>query len=287
MSSLKRLLAVIDVFTEATPVWTPEGIAERLALSRPTAYRYVRELVASGFLRRVRASLYTLGPRIIELDYQIRRADPLSVAGQAVMPALAERTGYPVTLCTIYGDRILTLHLEQGVEPLDISYGRGRPLPLFRGTPSKTLVAFLPRARQRALFEAHRREAAAIGQDWAAFSARLQEMRKAGYGVSEGELDPHNAGIAVPVLASDGQVLGSMCIVVPRKRFDLVNRERLVETAREAAARMSELIEQAAGGVAAGADTIPAEPAAGGEPRPRRGAKGRERSKTRMRGGAL
>ncbi|MCL4801904.1 MAG: IclR family transcriptional regulator [Burkholderiales bacterium] len=242
MSSLKRLLAVLDLFTEAAPQWTPEEIAERLGLSRPTGYRYVRELVAAGLLFRASASRYTLGPRIIELDYQIRRVDPVSRAGQAAMSDLAERTGCSVTLAAIYGDRILTLHLEQGAEALDISYGRGRPLPLFRGTPSRTLLAFLPRGRQRQLFERHREEAAAIGRDWEAFQAELQAIRRAGYGVSVGELDPHNAGIAVPVLDDDGQVLGSLCLVLPRQRLEFVNVERLVSLAREAAARMTHLI---------------------------------------------
>ena len=114
------------------------------------------------------------------------------------MQELGERTGWSSTLATMFADRVVTLHLEQRPGGLDVSYGRGRPLPLFRGAPSKLLLAYLPRSRQTRLYEARRLEAAALGKDLRAFLATLQAIRRAGFASSEGELDPGNAGIAVP-----------------------------------------------------------------------------------------
>ena len=48
LSSLARMLGVLDLFNETTPVWTAEAVAEAMKVSVPTAYRYVKLLVASG-----------------------------------------------------------------------------------------------------------------------------------------------------------------------------------------------------------------------------------------------
>ena len=229
-SSLSRILAVLDLLTPQRPEITPDAIAEALAISRPTRYRSVRELVAAGLRRRSRESHYALGARIIELDYQIRHTDPLLRAARAQMQWLAHRTGFSVTLVSMLDARMITLHLEQGAEPIDISYGRGRPMPMLRGTPSVTLLAHLPRGRQRTLFDAQTEHPAGPDREsaWQALRVRLRAIRRAGYGISEGELDAHNAGVAVPVPGPDGKPVASLCSVVPRHRFELLNLESLV-----------------------------------------------------------
>ena len=72
MSSLSKLLNVLDLFGPATLKIDPDTIAERMGLSRATAYRYVKELCDAGLLTRVDAGHYGLGPRVIELDWMMR-----------------------------------------------------------------------------------------------------------------------------------------------------------------------------------------------------------------------
>ncbi|MFP3700510.1 helix-turn-helix domain-containing protein, partial [Burkholderia sp. SIMBA_013] len=44
MSTLKRALAILDLFSLATPVLTAEEIISKLSYSAPTGYRYIRDL---------------------------------------------------------------------------------------------------------------------------------------------------------------------------------------------------------------------------------------------------
>jgi len=242
--SLKRMLAVIDLFTEVEPTWTPEEIAERLGCSRPTGYRYVRELVAAGLLRRAGASRYMLGPRIIELDHQIRATDPVLRAGLPIMEALADRTGCDVLLSNFYGDRVLNVHHVPGLERLNIKFGRGVPMPLFRGSTSKAIIAFLGTAALKRLYARHLRTiaAAGLGKSWEEFRRAMLEIRRTGYAKSTGELDPPNIGIAVPVFAAGGEVLGSLSLVTLIKRWELLDREQIVGVLREAGSRISAAI---------------------------------------------
>src|SRR5580704_16272660 len=76
VSSLSKMLQVLTLFNASEPLLTADEIMQRLDYTRPTTYRYIRELCAAGLLGRF-ANGYALGPRVIELDYIIRQADPV------------------------------------------------------------------------------------------------------------------------------------------------------------------------------------------------------------------
>jgi DNA-binding IclR family transcriptional regulator len=237
MSSLARMLSILDHFGPDSPVLTAEEIIGKLKYSRPTGYRYVRELVAAGLLVRS-AGGYSLGPRIIELDWLIRRHDPVLMGSRDTVRTLVTGTGCSVTQMGIYGDRIVTIHHERGPEALEINFDRGRPMPLFRGAPSKAILAFLPRARLERLHAKH------DGRGFAKLYDELQAIRKTGYAISLGELDADKVGIAAPVFR-DRTVVGSVCLVLTRPRYETANVELLVRRLKEAAARISDALEPA------------------------------------------
>ncbi len=203
------MLAVLDLFTEKQPTHSAEEIAGRLKYTRPTGYRYVRELVGAGLLVRA-AGGYALGPRIIELDWVIRKGDPVLTASRDAVQELVAKTGCDVTQMGLYGERIVTIRHEPGAEPLEIGFDRGRPMPLFRGAPSKAILAFLPRARLERLYRKHR------GRGFARFAEEMQAVRKAGYAISFGELDVGKVGMGAPVFHRDRMVAGSVCLVLTK-----------------------------------------------------------------------
>src|SRR4029453_359660 len=67
MTSPARVLAILNLFSEERPVWHTDEINETMGYTRATGYRYVKDLVEAGFLRKVSAGRYSLGPRTIEL----------------------------------------------------------------------------------------------------------------------------------------------------------------------------------------------------------------------------
>ena len=85
-TSIERALDVLDLIGEDRPTVSQEFVAESLALTRSTAYRYLKLLCDSGMLVQLSRGRYSLGPRIIELDRKIQMSDPLLAAGRIVMP---------------------------------------------------------------------------------------------------------------------------------------------------------------------------------------------------------
>jgi len=211
-SSLARMLATLRLFTRDESVLAAETIAQRLGVPTSTAYRYVKQLATEGLLVRWKGG-YTLGPRISELDLQMREADPLIRAAITPMRQLVRACGMEVLLSKLYGSTVMTIHIE-GVDNLPhLAYGRGRPMPLFRGSSSKVITAHLPTAKQRRLFESEQaRGPARPDTDWQSLQEEASRIRRQGYCITRGELNRGIEGISAPLFL-DGQVVGSITII--------------------------------------------------------------------------
>jgi DNA-binding IclR family transcriptional regulator len=224
-SSGDRLLSVLELFSDEQPAWAVEDAAQRLATSVPTAYRYFRSLAKVGLISLAAGANYSLGPAIIEMDRQIRLRDPLLRAGRPVMEDLIRYSpeGSAILLCRVFHDRVICIYQVVGPGPqVPVSYERGRPMGLFRGATAKVVLAHLPTRTVKKLFAEHTKEikAASLGPNWETFKKALAGIRRAGACITRGEVDQGRVGIAAPVFASDGSVLGSLSSVLPAYRAD-------------------------------------------------------------------
>ena len=226
MSSLTKMLNVLDIFTPENPSWTIEGMAERLGYAVPTMYRYVKELNSAGLLRHSSGARYVLGTRIIELDYQIRTIDPLIQASSLPMRELAERSGSDVVLGTIYADRIITISHAFGEENLKISYVRGKRMPLFKGSLSKCVLATLPLPKLRKILNDNLEEVSEGHPDM--MLNRLKEIRKKGHCITFSELNQGVVGIAIPYQNKPQQINASLGFIISEKRYKLMETSKAI-----------------------------------------------------------
>ncbi len=243
MSSLTRMLSILDLFSKEHTDLTADAIADELQLARTTCYRYIKELMQAGLLVS-NMGYYGLGPRIIQLDYQIRETDPLLNIGRDILAELVAGTGGIGLLATIYDSQIINIHQEGDDRELALTYSRGKAVPTFRSASSKVILAHLKLARLKRLWKTHQGEAdvLAIGPDWESFNGYMQAIKRQGYWVSHGELDPGINGVAAPVLYRDGTIAGSMTLVFNQSRFCLYNEDFLGRLVAEAAARVGALL---------------------------------------------
>lgn len=224
-SSGDRLLSVLELFSDEQPAWTVEDAAQRLETSVPTAYRYFRSLAKVGLISSTAGANYTLGPAIIEMDRQIRLRDPLLRTGRLVMEDLIRYSpeGSAILLCRVFHDKVICIHQIVSPGPqVPVSYERGRPMGLFRGATAKVVLAHLAARTLKKLFAEHTKEikAVSLGHNWETFKKTLAGIRRAGACITRGEVDQGRVGIAAPVFASDGSVLGSLSSVLPAYRAD-------------------------------------------------------------------
>jgi DNA-binding IclR family transcriptional regulator len=231
MNSADRLLSVLQLFSTEQHRWTAEQAAPTLGVSLSTAYRYFRSLTAAGLLAPVGGSgEYVLGPAIIEFDRLLRISDPLLQVAQEAMRWLASQLELEsvLLLCRRYHDQVMCIHQEQvaGSE-YHSHYERGLPLPLFRGAGSKVILANLPPGRRRQyLRQFEHSEEGRLAGGAAHLREELRRIRRDGFHLAHGELDPAVMGLAVPLFDPERAVLGSLCIVY-QKGLDPVGFTRL------------------------------------------------------------
>jgi DNA-binding IclR family transcriptional regulator len=238
MSSPSRVFAVLDLFTRERPVWQPDQINEALGYSRPTGYRYVKELVDAGMLQKVAAGQYSLGGRIIELDFQLRQTDPVLLAALPAMQRLSSEAGFDAVLTVLFaGPRVIDIHRTSADKDLQLAYGRGRPRPVFRSGAPKILLAHQPRGLLVKLQATHAPEIAdnGLGATWPEFRSSLAAIRKVGYYRSAGELEPTVGSLAVPVFNQDGDCVAALALVGNIRRIGAMKIDTLLPPLQEAA----------------------------------------------------
>ncbi|AKJ70260.1 IclR family transcriptional regulator [Pandoraea thiooxydans] len=241
MSSLTKMLSILDIFSTSERSMTAEEIAEHMGFSRTTCYRYVKELASVGLLVSNNGA-YTLGPRIIHLDYNMRQSDPMLKAAETVTEKLTQVTGGDALISTLYDEQIINVLHEIGAENLQLGFGRGRVMPLFQGASSKVIVASMSRARLKRLHDRHRAEMGEF-DDWPTFWRHCQRIATIGYWISRGELDRGFVGIAAPICAaSNGEVNSSLSLVFRDEHFALFDQAVLGKLLVDAATRIGQAI---------------------------------------------
>lgn len=245
MNSLSRMLKVLDLFKPEQPVIDVEHICTQLDYTSASAYRYLRELLDAGLLVRLPRG-YALGPRVIELDRQMTEFDPLLSASRQPVAELATLTGLSVLISELYGATVINVLHQPGADPDLLNFGRGRPMDLFRSATARVILAYLLPRQLRRIYDNAPQEGSArqLGQDWRSFSKAMLTIRKDGFCVSEGELDPGKSGIAAPIFDEKHRVLGSITLVGPAARFDAFRRDYLAGLVTAAAQSITQRISE-------------------------------------------
>jgi DNA-binding IclR family transcriptional regulator len=243
MNSLRRMLNVLDLFKPEQPVIDVEIVCTQLGYTPASAYRYVRELVDVGLLVRLPRG-YALGPRVIELDRHMTDYDPLLNASKRLVDELVAQTGLEVLVSELYGDTVINVMQRAGADDAPVSHGRGRPMDLFRSATARVILAYLLPRQLRRIYDSDTRheESRRIGVDWKAFSKAMLAIRKNGYCISVGELDPGKTGIAAPIFDEKNRILGSITLVGRNERFQAFNEHFLASQIVAAGRSISEQI---------------------------------------------
>lgn len=238
--SLARMLTILDLFTEQEPVWSTADLIDALETSRSTGYRYIKTLHDAGLLTTVRNGYYSLGPRIIEMDLQIRQTDPLLLASQGVLEDLVENVGHSALLLTAFRDSVLCVGEVRAPSSPANRFSRGQRRPMFQGAGSKVILAYLPHHRLKAIYARYSDEIerAGLGASWTEFRKNLGEIKKNGYLLTRGEFNPGVYGVAAPILTDQKTSVGSVGVAWDEHVRD-INVEQAIRAVKEAATTIS------------------------------------------------
>lgn len=239
----ERILAILDLFSEARPEWSPDEMMRELGYSRPTLYRYLKTLKDAGYIVSLPGQGFTLGPRVTELDFLMQRSDPLIGLSAPLLKMLAGRYPSSVFVTRWYERKILCIASEVSNPSPKSSYPRGRPMPLGTGAISRAIIAFLPRREQEDIVARHREDLGGAGASAEMVFAQLRAVRREGVCVAWAEVTPGVVGVAAPLLAGDRAPIAALCLTSNAADVDAARLEAIRRDVKDCADAVSGMLQ--------------------------------------------
>lgn len=217
MQSHEKLLSILDLFDVEKSEWSFDEIHDRLGFSRSTLYRYLKVLMDAGLLSSFPGRGYTLGPRIIQMDYQIMASDPLIHAARPIMRELVASYSCVGLLCRRYRQAVLCVHQESSTKKIRSNYERGRTRPLLRGAASLVILAYLSHYQLGRMYEDAPEDfaEAELGTTLAEVRTKMRHIRQSGWYSTRGAVTPGVTGIAAPIFDAQHDITGSISLTFP------------------------------------------------------------------------
>lgn len=224
VQSVAKAFAVLKAFDQNPAELTVSEIAARSDLDRGTVFRLVHTLVDLGYVRAVPSSKrYRITSKCLELGFTALAGQDLPSHAlpllREVVPALADAGSLGVLE---QGEVIYVQRIQTGPERLGIDRRPGSKTGAYAAALGHAILAFLPREEQIRQLESIERVKLSERTltDLPGLLRRLDEVRKRGYAVSDGENAYGLRTVAAPIFDIGGQPLAGLSLTVHASRMD-------------------------------------------------------------------
>lgn len=219
-------------------------LAEATGATKSLTFRLLYTLERSGLVRKdAERRTYALGYRAMLLGDQARRESPLIGTAEPVLADLAARTRENALLLVREGRNSVCVALKESPQPLRIFAAVGRLGPLHAGGGPKVLLAYAPPDLRDAVLSGPLEVFSPETQvDPATLNETLARIRRDGFALSAGEIDPNTFSIAAPVRDQSGAVVAALSVNGPTARLEDATRDAFRDAVLEEAARLSAML---------------------------------------------
>lgn len=244
LQSAGRILDVLLCFTKHKSDWSISELSNELGLHKSVARRMVITLVSRGFLRQDPVDKrFRLGLVVYELGSAVRPIEELVELSRPFMKQLSRDTDSSVFLTINANEQAVCVARVDSPNPLRVTFEVGRRSPLHAGASARAILAFLPESYIESIVSGKLEAFTdATITDMDKLLAELSMTRKLGYAISSGELDDRVTAIGVPIMDRNNEVLASLSISGPTTDFSPDRLMSLIQTTRDCAAAIEEVL---------------------------------------------
>ena len=224
VQSAAKAFAVLKAFDQDLPELTVTEIAARADLDRGTAFRLVHTLMDLGYVRAVPGSKrYRLALKCLELGFSALAGRELPTHARPLLREAVPTIADAGSLGMLErGEVIYVERVQNGTERLGIDRRPGSRTGAYAAALGHAILAFLPRDEQVKHLESVERvklsERTLTGMD--PLLKRLDDVRKRGYAVSDGENAYGLRTVAAPIFDIGGQPLAGVSLTIHARRMD-------------------------------------------------------------------
>lgn len=216
-----KVLRILDTLHAAPSGLQLKEIAQRTAINKSTAYRFLAHLESEGYLLRDDGGAYVIGPKLARLGSGINYEETLRKISRPVLQKLWQMTGETTNLAILDGHEVLYLDVIESLHTFRLASQVGARRPLYCTSLGKAIAAFLPaeevdevlgsRAMER--FTPH------TITNPARLKKEFAKIRQYGYAMDDEEAVLGARCVAAPVFDEAGKVTAAISTSGPITRM--------------------------------------------------------------------
>lgn len=241
-SMLDKGLGIIELLVRERRPMRVSELSKALSFPRTTIYRLVESLEAAGLLRRVNGGpAYFLSLHFLQIGEVVRESLELRTLALPHMEHLRDEVELAVHLVVRDGPEAVYVEKVESRRPVRLFTQVGRRAPLHVTACPRVLLAAcsdedIAKYLESAKMAKITRNTVA---DWETVWAKVHEIRKNGYSIAFGELEPETFAIGVPVKNQRGEVVAALSLAGPEWHFPSNSIEHLISRLSASAHRIS------------------------------------------------
>jgi len=211
--AVDRAIAILQCFTSDKPALSVLDIQRRVGLSRPTLYRLLQTLAATGLVKAEGdPQRFRLSHGVMELAHVwLAGLDRVDVS-RPILEELREVTGETAALFVLREQKHICVVELESHHALSIARGVGDTGDLMVGASGKAILAWLEQGRRDAILDQ------ATKARRAELVKALDVIRSRGFATSHGEVIVGAVAFAAPIFNHNGEVAGCVGVFGPRAR---------------------------------------------------------------------
>ena len=203
------MIGVLESRGEASAAEIAKQTGEPLS----SVYRLLQSLTGIGWVDRGwRRGSYRLGLLLLTIGGQLEDKLDIRECALPSLRRLLNTTGTTAFLCVRRDTRAVCVERLEGQAVRSLAMQLGSSLPLFAGAAPRAILAFLPPAEQRSSLKAFRLPGDPPRPDAAAIQADIEQVRRDGVAVSDGDVTPGIAALGAPVFNHRGELEAAISI---------------------------------------------------------------------------
>jgi len=218
VAAVLHAVDVLSSFTTTEPALSVTTIAARLGLHKSSVSRLLATLESRDLVeRQPHGQLFRLGAGVVGLAAPLLASLDVRAVARPAMEVLAATTGASVSLAVWTGRS--AVNVEQVLGPGSVVHLApiGRVSPGHATANGKVFLAWLPAADlDRYLIDPLERFTSETITSERDLRRALEQVRRAGHAVNDGELDLSLLGVAAPVRDLTGRVVAAIGVTTGR-----------------------------------------------------------------------
>lgn len=247
LSTLEKGLDTIFLLSKNHDGMSVPEIALQLNLPISTVYRYISTLKSRELIEEdIKPGYYHLGFRILEFAQSIRKGLKISDLARPIMLRLQAETEETVLLLSRQRNKVSCIDAVESDHSLRYSSKQGRAMFMHAGASAKIIMAYLDEKEKDRIIkeEGLPKFTKNTITEPDQLKSDLKVIRKNGFALTTGELDPGVRGIAAPILGQDKKLKAGLSITGPIHRITDSKVDKFVHLVIQAANDIADLIDK-------------------------------------------